>query len=145
MEKERDNLIEVFPIIKYQLKDFFNNLDININYKESDNLTGYSRYYIFDVLVNGEDDKLLLEFTNNDNQYNAFIRSMSKSIPNNTTTISVNEDSIDINTKVLFKDVIDNKRIELVNNTIVDNFYINNKLISTYTRELDSECKRLNK
>jgi hypothetical protein len=137
LSNEKNNIISVLPIIKYQLKDFMNNFDISINYKDEDNLTGAGRYYAMDAIINGLDDTLLINFDKYDNTYKVMIRSMSKNLPNNHISIIINSDKIDIKSKLLFRNVINEKEIEYNNLTIINRLYKDDKLLLCNKQKLD--------
>ena len=134
-----DDMSFILPIIKYHLKEFFNNFDITINYKINDNFVGYKNYYVMDAFINEEEDKLLFNINESDNKYLVNVRCMSRKIPNSILSISIDTDKINIKNKILFNNVVEETTYELIDNPSVERkLYKNDKLI-TYNKD-DLSC-----
>ena len=139
---EKDDMKFILPMVRYHLKEFMNDLGIMVNYKKNDNLSGYKHYYAIDALVNGLEDKLLFSFDKKDNGYFINVRSMSRNIPNSIFTIIINTDHIEIESKILFKDIIEEFTYDFINEPSIEkNIYKDGQLISYDKRKMDKRDK----
>lgn len=102
MNNEKE-IIKILPAVKYHLKDFMHSQNIIIEYNEFDNLVGFDPFYSMDALVNGVNDKLLLNVRKKDDTYLINVRSLSRIIPNSVLSVNVKGETIDIESKILFE------------------------------------------
>ena len=132
---EIDELQTLIPIIKYHVKELFDKTNLKINFK-SDEISGYKRYYTINAIVDGIEDKLIIELHKNlDNSYYVSIRSYNKKFPRVEEHINITPDLIMVNTHISESNIIYEKEYEFVNRPKITHRLFKGEMLLDYAKE----------
>lgn len=102
-QSEKESFELVLPLFKDYLKIFMNSIGVPLAFTGGESLDGKEKYYSMCAMVNNLDDVLLIKVSENGNEYDINVRSMSKALPNSTVVMRFGRHTVDLEAQVLFR------------------------------------------